>query len=1010
MKVFQKRRTIVSRVEAIVLMLFWALSISAQDINVQGRVTSASDGGPLPGVAVVVSGTTRGSVTDGNGNYSIECPSDATLLFSFIGYEAEEIMVNGQNQIDVVMLESLEMLQDVVVIGYGTMKRKDVTSSITTVSAEDLNQGVYTDPAQLLQGKVPGLVISDTSDPNGSASISLRGASSLRKDAAMEPYYVIDGIPGVSLALIAPQDIESIDVLRDASATAIYGSKAANGVIIITTKKGSKDGKTNVNYNGYVAFDKALNTLDMMSADELLSYAKANNVDLSSFYDVEHPYDTDWQDEVLHIGVSNSHSVSINGGNDHTQYSASVNYINKEGALLGSKMDRLNARAFLKTTTLKEHLDLSFNVNASITNRRHGATGGNGQSVIDAACYYLPLVPVKNEDGSWYNNTTISQNYNPLSMVYEDVYKTREKRLQGSGATTLHIIENLDWNANFSYQTQQWIWNNYNSSKTQLPSVATRNGQAERITSEDNLKSFETYANYKFDFDDESHKFDLMAGYSWEQEDNSDGFGLKVYNFYNDNTSYYNLGLANNIDINDGIISYQLSTLRMISFYGRLNYSYNSKYLLQATIRRDGSSAFGKNNRWGTFPAFSAAWRAIEEDFLQSQNVLSDLKFRIGYGVSGNSLGFGAYEAIETYGAIDWFTYEDPETGNSSQYRTISATKNANPDLKWERTSMLNVGVDFGFLNNRLTGTVEFYNKKTSDLIYTYAVSTNRYPYGWMTANVGDISNKGFELTLTAVPVEAGDWRWSTTLNLSHNKNVVESLSNDTYSVDFIDVANPDVSGYTNKMAVQRIKEGGPIGQFYLWEWAGYDDEGKSLFNDYDEDGNLIGTTDSPDDTDRSEHGCAQPKVTFGWNNSITYKKLTLDAFFRGTAGNKIYNATRNYYNNVTLMQSGKNMLSEVATMQRATDTRAQAPSDRYLENGSYLRLATLTLSYNHGNIGEWLQNLKVYATCNNVFTITKYEGLDPEVYLGGLEPGVDWRNSHYPRTRSFILGIDVTF
>lgn len=244
--------------------------------------------------------------------------SNATLLFSFIGYEAEEIMVNGQNQIDVAMLESLEMLQDIVVIGYGTMKRKDVTSSITTVSAEDLNQGVYTDPAQLLQGKVPGLVISDTSDPNGSASISLRGASSLRTGAAMEPYYVIDGIPGASLALIAPQDIESIDVLRDASATAIYGSKAANGVIIITTKKGSKDGKTNVNYNGYVAFDKALNTLDMMSADELLSYAKANNVDLSPFYDVEHPYDTDWQDEVLHTGVSNSHSVSINGGNDHT--------------------------------------------------------------------------------------------------------------------------------------------------------------------------------------------------------------------------------------------------------------------------------------------------------------------------------------------------------------------------------------------------------------------------------------------------------------------------------------------------------------------------------------------------------------------------------------------------------------------------------------------------------------------------------------------------------------------
>lgn len=992
-----------------VLTLLGVTQVNAQDVNVKGRVTSATDGLPLPGVAVVVNGTTVGTVTDGEGNYSIMCAPDAQLLFSFIGFDLEEVMVNGQTTIDVVMLESLEMLQDIVVIGYGTMKKKDVTSSITSVSAKDLNQGVYTDPASLLQGKVPGLVISDTSDPNGSASVALRGASSLRSDA-MSPYYVIDGIPGASLALVAPQDIESIDVLRDASATAIYGSKAANGVIIITTKKGNKEGKTNVNYSGYVAFDNALKTLDMMSADELLNYAKENGVDLSAFYDVNHPYDTNWQDEVLRTGVSNSHSVSINGGNKTTQYSASINYIEKQGALLGTNMDRLNARTFLKTTTMKEHLDISFNVNASVTNHRAGATGGKGESVIDAACYYLPLVPVKNEDGTWYSNTTISQNYNPLSMVYEDVYRTREKRLQGSGAMTLHIIEGLNWNANVSYQTQQWIWNFYNSTQTQLPSVSTRNGQAERKTTEDNRKSFETYVNYNKTFADDMHKIDLMAGYSWEQDDIADGFGLKVYNFYNDNTTYYNLNLANKMDIDGGIIGYAPYSLRMISFYGRVNYSFNSRYLLQATMRRDGSSAFGKNNRWGTFPAVSAAWRIIDEDFMVNQNLFSDLKLRAGYGVSGNSLGFDAYTAIETYGQTGWFNYTDPVTGETSQYRTIAATKNANPDLKWERTSMLNVGLDFGFFGNRLTGTIEYYDKETTDLIFDYSVSTNRYPYGWMTANVGSISNKGIELTLTGVPIERDDFRWNTTFNISHNKNVVEKLSNSTYSVDYIDKANPDVPGATPAHQVQRISEGKPLGQFYLWEWAGYDEDGKSVFNDYDEDGNLVGTTDSPDDGDRREHGCAQPKITFGWNNTFTYKKLTLDMFFRGTAGNKIYNATRNYYNCVTLMNTGKNMLSEVATMQKATDLRSHTPSDRYLENGSYLRLATLTLSYNHGKIGDWVENVKVYATCNNVFTITKYEGLDPEVSLGGLEPGVDWRNSHYPRTRSFILGIDVTF
>lgn len=616
----------------------WAFA----QLTVTGHVKSTS-GDPLIGVNVVEKGTTNGTVTDMDGNFSLRVEKGKTLVFSYIGFLSQENVVRG-NRMNITLKEDTETLDEVVVIGYGSMQRKDVTSSITTVKAEDMNVGVITTPAQMLQGKVPGLTIANTSDPNGSASISLRGASSLRTGEAMEPYYVVDGVPGVSISLVAPEDIESIDVLRDASATAIYGSKAANGVIIITTKKGKKDGRTSVSYSGYVAWDRTLKTLDMMTADELLSYAKTNNItQLNDYYNVDNPANTNWQDEVLRTGFSHNHNVSINGGNEKTNYSASLNFQDREGVVRGTNMDRLNARTFVQTKALNNRLELALSLNASIRNSSTGPTDIQGRSVLDAMYYYNPLVPVKNEDGTWYRNLNISQNYNPLSMINEDRYDTKEKLLQGTAQATLHIIDGLDWNLNLSYQNQQYIYNIYNTTQTQLPSVISKHGQADRSTTENIRKQMETYLNWNHTFAD-AHKVGIMLGYSWEQADNNDGFGLRVYNFYNDDLTYHNLGMANNIDIND-VISNNLSTLRMISFYGRINYSYKSRYLLQATVRRDGSSAFGENNRWATFPSVSAAWRITEEQFMKNQHVFDDLKLRVGYGVSGNSLGFDAFIA-----------------------------------------------------------------------------------------------------------------------------------------------------------------------------------------------------------------------------------------------------------------------------------------------------------------------------------------------------------------------------
>lgn len=989
--------------------LFFVLFLLSSTLAfAQNRVTGVvtdKTGEPLIGVNVLEKGTTNGTVTDIDGKFTVDMPQGKTLVFSFIGFVTQEIKVTS-NVVNVVLNEDTKTLDEVVVIGYGSMTRKDVTSSITTVKAEDLNVGVYTSPAQLLQGKVPGLTIANTSDPNGSPSISLRGASSLRSGEAMEPYYVIDGVPGVSLSLVAPEDIESIDVLRDASATAIYGSKAANGVIIVTTKKGNKNGKTNVSYSGYVAWDKTMKTLDMMTADEVLAYADANDLDLSGYYDVNNPANTDWQSEVLRTGFSHNHNISINGGNEKTSYNASLNFLERQGTVRGTGMDRLTARSFLQTKAFDDRLDISISLNGSITNNETGPTANEGGSVLDAMNYYLPLNPVKNEDGTWYGRTT-SQYYNPASLINEDRYETTQKLLQGVAKATLHICDGLDWNLNLSYQNEQYLYNNYHSSKSQIVDYASRNGQAERSTAENIKKQMETYINWDHTFND-VHKVGVMLGYSWEQADNNNGFGLIAYNFYNDALSYYNMALANSVsmdDISNINSGYLLSTLRMISYYGRINYSYKSKYLLQATLRRDGSSAFGVNNRWGTFPSVSASWRIIEEDFMKEQDVFDDLKFRVGYGVSGNSLGFDAFYSRQVYGSTGWFTSADGDN-----YRVLGATRNANPDLKWEKTAMLNVGLDFGFFNNRLSGTVEYYDKRTSDLIYNYRVSTLLYPYNEMWANVGDISNKGVEITINAVPVQTKDFTWSTTLNLSHNKNKVESMSNSEYTVNFIDMADPNINSYSGQH-VQRLMEGAPIGQFYLWEWAGYDENGMSIFNDYDEEGNLVGTTDAPDDGDRRMAGSAQPKLTYGWNNDLTWKKWTLSAFFQGVAGNKIFNATRATYSDPSLLSSfGKNILSEVATEQHANDSRAQAPSTRYLENGSYLRLSTLTLAYNFGKLGNYVNNLRVYATCNNVFTLTGYKGIDPEVNLGGLEPGMDMRYSNYPRTRSFMVGVNMNF
>ena len=1016
-----------------------SMEVMQQTKRITGTVKDAT-GMEVIGANVIVKGTTNGVITDLDGKFSLEAAPGSIIEISYIGYMTQEIPVTAQtSDLQITLKEDSQSLDEVVVVGYGVQKKKLVTGATLQVKGENIQKLNTTNPLGALQSQSPGVnIVANSGQPGKSFDINIRGAGT---NGSTTPLYIIDGVEG-DINSLSPADIESLDVLKDAASAAIYGSRAANGVVLITTKQG-KQGKLQVSYDGYVGFQNVYKMPDLLNAKEYmavmdqLNFNTGNQPYTWTNYMSQEQYNrymsgedegTNWLDAIRNKNaITTSHSLNLAGGTERSKFSTGVSYTKQEGTLgkpVASDYQRFTVRmnsehilwkeGDLDIITFGENLYYNHNESSGIS---EGNQYGNDISWMLRA---NPLVPIYNENGDYYMYDDLNKagwfNYNsytsnPIAAMVNSSRgnnKSKNYGLTMVGYLKVQPIKGLVYKGQVSYKQNSSSYRGYSpaykltSTDQKLTNEVTQN----MTTGWD--WQIENTLSYTFNI--EKHNFDVLVGQSFKKS----GFGMGEYLeatandllFSDWDRAYISNSMASQPTSAKG---YPTGDNALASFFGRINYNFNEKYMASVILRTDGSSNFARGKRWGTFPSVSLAWRITEENFMKNQKVFDDLKFRIGYGVSGNSLGFDAYTAQQTYGASGWFTYVDPVTGSSSSYRTLAATKNANPDLKWERTGMFNVGIDFGFFNNRLTGTIEYYDKRTKDLIFDYTVSTNRYPYGTMTANVGEISNKGIELTINATPVVTRNFTWSTTLNNSHNKNNVESLSNDTYSVNYKDYGNPDLGGYATTN-VQRLMPGSPVGQFYLWEWAGYNEAGGSVFNDYDEDGNLVGTTDSPNDGDRRKAGSAQPKVTFGWNNTLNYKNWSLTAFFQGIAGNKIFNATRAFYNNVTLLNTGKNILSEVATMQKATDTRAQAPSDRYIENGSYLRLASLSLGYDFGKLGDWVNSLKIYATCNNVFTLTGYKGVDPEINLGGLQPGIDWRNTTYPRTRTFMFGVNINF
>jgi iron complex outermembrane receptor protein len=997
-----------------IFLSLFMLMAQAQQKQVRGTVKDAK-GTPVPSVTVSVKGSRASTVTATDGSFTINAKDGDVLVFTAVSFEAAEVKVTSSSSYDVTITASSVTLSDVVVVGYGRSSRKNLSSSVTTIKPEELNRGAISDIGQLLQGKVPGLNITASGDPNKPAAVILRGASTVNSPGA--PFYVIDGVPGADIAAIAPDDIASIDVLKDAAATAIYGNRAGSGVIMVTTKRGKK-GQVQTSYNGYVGFEKVSNSLDLMSASQLRAFITANASAFSPNDDKG--ADNNWQDAILRSSaLSHNHNLSFSGGGEHSTYSASLNYLDKEGILNRSNLKRVIARLNIEQYALNDRIKFGLNVANSSSNANYVPLQN---IVLLQAAKHLPVSPVLNPDGTYFENLNTTGYFSPVAIVDNAKDDTKYNTLIAGFTTEVKLPLGLTYNVNLAYQKITSLHGEFYSSyygkyptsnfynnpdpgigiaHTLIGNLFGKNGSALRSTFQNNAKTVESFLTWNKKIN--GHSINAVVGYSWVQNTYGEGFQTSSTNFPTDNFGYNNLVLGNPY----GISTYRINLgsdltygqTRLISDFARLNYNFKDKYLLQGSIRRDGSSVFGANNEWGYFPSVGVAWRVNQEEFMKNQSIFSDLKLRFSYGVTGNSQGIGAFTSKLVYGITG--TYYN----NGVQENAFGPIQGSNPDLRWEKTATTNIGLDFTILKGKLSGSLDWYSKKTSDMLFNYAVSPSLIPGGRIWANGGSISNKGIELSLNATPISNADFSWTSSLNLAHNKNLITSLQGPFSNGDSIRYSDPEGPGQTNA-TLQLLKVGYPIGQFFTLKYAGKDANGVSQF--YKRDGTTTTGAVTPGiGTDYWYSGNAQPKLLMGWSNTVKYKNFDLNVFLRGAFGGKIFNATRADLSYVTAASANNILVS--ATDDKIADTKNSFYSDRYIESGNYVRLDNATLAYNIKKSFKYVGNIKIYASVNNLFTITKYSGIDPEINQGGVAPGIDY-NNFYPKTRTVLFGVNVSF
>ena len=962
----------------------------AQQGTVTGKIIDDL-GEPVVGANIVVKGTTVGAISDLDGNFSVSVKDlkKAVLVVSFVGYNTHEEALKGRSKVGIKLESSVTNLGEVVAIGYGTQTRRQITGSVANVSEEQFNKGLTRDASDLLQGKVAGLTITSRSgDVTRGSQIRLRGTSNLQKDQG--PMIVIDGIPGGDMSTVAPDDIESISVLKDASSAAIYGSRAAGGVILITTKRGSGS-NTQISYNGYVTADVVANKPDMLNAQEWRDANKQLGNDVSVFN--QYNADTDWFGEMMRTGISQSHSLSLSGGSSKSNYRASYTFLDRNGIAKDNSMTRHNFRFQFQQRAINDRLRISLTGSASLTDMQMPY----GDNYI-LAYNMAPILPIKNPDGSWM--TAFNAEYdqgNPIQNQELNYRKRSNNYFYGQGDVQFEIIEGL--NAKVSLYKSRYA-QDYSRWDDPTTSIGLgNNGLAQRSSNTSNRELMEWTLDYNKAFGaDEMHKINALVGYSWENNEYASQYA-QVTNFAVTSMGADNLQTGNTLKI--GNVTSGRNAYKLISMFARANYSYGERYMVTATVRRDGSSKFGADHKWGIFPSVSAAWGISQEAFMEDVDWVSDLKLRAGWGVTGNQDGLTPYKSLELYQSSGTYF------SNGDFLTAFDVSQNANPDLKWEETSMLNIGLDFQLFKGRLSGTIEWYSKQTKDMLYNYSVPTPTYVYGTIAANVGDMSNKGIELALNFDAIRTKNFRWTTALNLSHNKNEITKLSNDLYSTDRVYVGDPWIRGASG-VSSHVVEEGYPVGQFFMLKCNGIDANGKYIIEDINKDGQIT-------DDDRTYCGDAQPDLTFGWNNTFSWKNWDASFFIRGSIGQKVLNNPVAAYGNNTYI-SGTNAMKNDMLLKMSESSRV---CSYYVEDASFARLDNMSIGYTFNTKGiDWLKKARVYVAAQNLFVITGYTGLDPEVEIfrgeasdsnAGLDPGIEPRN-FMPKARSFTFGVNLTF
>ena len=963
-------------------VVFFALDVSAQ-ATISGHVKDETGEGVI-GASVMVKGTSNGTVTDFDGNFSLQCQPGATLVFSYIGYSPQE--QPAKNGMEVTMKEDVAQLNEVVVVGYGSMAKKEISSSVVQISKDQFNQGAATDAMALVAGKVAGLNVATSADanPNAMSAIQVRGAGSLT--ASNGPLVVIDGIAGGDLRNIATQDVESITVLKDAGSAAIYGTRGANGVILVTTKKGSGTaGVTNVTYDSYVALNVQKPRIEILSTDEFRRSRRGQ----------DYGADTDWWDEITRpVSYSLNHYLSIDTSGKNGYFGLSLNYKKGNGLDIVSGREEYGARFVGEQRVLNNRLQF----NSSLSARKVHEDWGN-DGLFDTALTMNPTIPVKNPDGSYYQPNSPTDIHNPVNDLKENVSQGDRIYILGNADVKLNILQTEQHNLNtsLSYALQ------YNDLKDNFYTPTTSSesfwngydGRARINYQKWWTNRLEWLVNYTMTLNE--HQLKAVLGYSWERS-NWEQTGNENMGFVYDALSYHGIGSGSYLRDGKANLWAGSSESTLIGFFGRINYNYNDMIYASASMRREGSTKFGANKKWGNFPSASLAWEITNTPFAQGlKESFQSLKPRISYGVTGRS-DFNAYQSIATYSTRGAYLIDNQWING------YAPSLNANPDLAWEKSTAFNIGVDFVALNSRLRGSVEFYDRRSQDLLYNYTAPQPPFIYNTILVNVGTTKNTGVEVALEYDVLAKKAVKWTTGFNWSMGQTKLTKLSSDAYQMAYLDLYQKPGPGTSEYFF--RVEEGGKIGQFYGYEHAGIDDNGLLLI--YDNDGNAIPAAQA-DPSYKRNIGNGAPKHFLSWTNSLSYKNWDLSMMFRGAFGFEIFNM-RKY--GMGLKGSGTdNVLRKAYTDYADVNSSGGIISSYFLEKGDYFKLDNVTLGYTlTPKSRQLVESFRIYLTAKNVFTLTGYEGNDPSIVTStGITPGID-SNSAYPQATQVSLGVTLRF